>query len=91
MNSSWCSPSPQLQRRNRAIGLSEPLAVRFADKPPGASRAPLCSVPRGGTFAVAIHQPVNLRTYCNFANSALACSRMGMSGSASFQRVKKSL
>src|ERR1022692_4021304 len=28
--------------------------------------------------------------YCNFAYSALACFRMGMSGSASFQRVKKS-
>jgi hypothetical protein len=25
--------------------------------------------------------------YCNFAYSALACFRMGMSGSASFQRV----
>jgi hypothetical protein len=29
--------------------------------------------------------------YCNFAYSALACFRMGMSGSASFQRVRKSL
>jgi hypothetical protein len=29
-------------------------------------------------------------SYCNFANSALACFRMGMSGSASFQRLKKS-
>ena len=28
--------------------------------------------------------------YCSFAYSALACFRMGMSGSASFQRVKKS-
>jgi hypothetical protein len=28
--------------------------------------------------------------YCSFAYSALACSRMGMSGSASFQRVRKS-
>jgi len=28
---------------------------------------------------------------CNFAYSALACFRMGMSGSASFQRVRKSL
>src|SRR6266513_3184277 len=27
--------------------------------------------------------------YCNFAYSALACFKMGMSGSASFQRVKK--
>ena len=30
------------------------------------------------------------RTYCNFAYSALASFRMGMSGSASFQRAKKS-
>ena len=29
--------------------------------------------------------------YCSFAYSALACFRMGMSGSASFQRVRKSL
>ena len=28
--------------------------------------------------------------YCNFAYSAFACFRMGMSGSASFQRVRKS-
>ena len=28
--------------------------------------------------------------YCNFAYSALASFRMGMSGSASFQRVRKS-
>ena len=29
--------------------------------------------------------------YCNFAYSLLACFRMGMSGSASFQRVRKSI
>ena len=29
--------------------------------------------------------------YCNFAYSALACFRMGMSGSASFQIAKKDL
>ena len=29
--------------------------------------------------------------YCNFAYSALACFRMGMSGSASFQSMRKSL
>ena len=29
--------------------------------------------------------------YCRFAYSALACFRMGMSESASFQRVRKSL
>jgi hypothetical protein len=29
--------------------------------------------------------------YCSFAYSALACFRMGMSGSASFQIVRKSL
>ena len=29
--------------------------------------------------------------YCSFAYSALASFRMGMSGSASFQRVRKSL
>src|SRR5580693_5091321 len=27
--------------------------------------------------------------YCSFAYSALACFRMGMSGSASFQRMRK--
>ena len=32
----------------------------------------------------------DLRPYCSFAYSALACFRMGMSGSASFQRAKKS-
>ena len=31
------------------------------------------------------------RNYCSFAYSALASFRMGMSGSASFQRVRKSL
>jgi hypothetical protein len=31
-----------------------------------------------------------LGRYCNFAYSALACLRMGMSGSASFHRAKKS-
>jgi hypothetical protein len=29
--------------------------------------------------------------HCSFAYSALACFRMGISGSASFQRVRKSL
>jgi hypothetical protein len=32
----------------------------------------------------------NSPRYCNFAYSALACFRMGMSGSASFQSVRKS-
>ncbi len=32
-----------------------------------------------------------LSSYCSFAYSALASFRMGMSGSASFQRVRKSL
>jgi hypothetical protein len=31
------------------------------------------------------------RLHCSLAYSALACFRMGMSGSASFQRVRKSL
>jgi hypothetical protein len=30
------------------------------------------------------------RCYCSFAYSALACFRMGVSGSASFQSAKKS-
>jgi hypothetical protein len=30
------------------------------------------------------------RNYCSFAHSPLACFRMGMSGSASFQSVRKS-
>jgi hypothetical protein len=29
--------------------------------------------------------------YCSLAYSALACFRMGMSGSASFQRVRKTI
>jgi len=33
----------------------------------------------------------NTLTHCSFAYSALAAIRMGMSGSASFQRVRKSL
>jgi hypothetical protein len=37
------------------------------------------------------HAWFGVSTYCNFAYSALACFRMGMSGSASFQRVRKSL
>jgi hypothetical protein len=32
-----------------------------------------------------------MSAHCSFAYSALACLRMGMSGSASFQRVRKSL
>ena len=35
-------------------------------------------------------EPGRQTVYCNFAYSALACLRMGMSGSASFQRAKKS-
>jgi hypothetical protein len=38
-------------------------------------------------------QPRNVKSrghYCSFAYSALACFRMGMSGSASFQIVRKS-
>ena len=35
-------------------------------------------------------QKTNPSPYCNFAYSALACFRMGMSGSASFQSVRKS-
>jgi uncharacterized protein YfaS (alpha-2-macroglobulin family) len=33
---------------------------------------------------------VSLLAYCNFEYSVLACFRMGMSGSASFQSVRKS-
>jgi hypothetical protein len=32
--------------------------------------------------------PGTVANYCNFAYSALACFRMGISGSASFQRVR---
>jgi len=32
-----------------------------------------------------------MKTYCNLAYSALACLRIGMSGSASFHKVRKSL
>jgi hypothetical protein len=32
---------------------------------------------------------IALKIYCNLAYSALACCRMGISGSASFQRVRK--
>jgi hypothetical protein len=35
-------------------------------------------------------QKTNRRPYCNLAYSALAAMRMGMSRSASFQRVRKS-
>src|SRR5207245_7522516 len=33
----------------------------------------------------------DLARYCSFAYSVLACFRMGISGSASFQRARKSL
>ena len=36
------------------------------------------------------HSTQNKRGYCSFAYSTLACFRMGMSGSASFQRARKS-
>jgi hypothetical protein len=35
-------------------------------------------------------QKTNSRPYCNFAYSALAAMRIGMSGSASFHSVRKS-
>jgi len=44
--------------------------------------------PQGTTISSACVDGV--RDYCSFAYSALACFRMGMSGSASFQRLKKS-
>lgn len=37
-----------------------------------------------------LHGSLTDQVYCRFANSALACLRMGMSGSASFHRVRKS-
>jgi hypothetical protein len=43
---------------------------------------------------LALHSKRRGRTfygYCSFAYSALACFRMGMSGSASFQSARKSL
>jgi Beta-galactosidase trimerisation domain len=40
--------------------------------------------------SVLTQRPTTNQGYCNFAYSALACLRMGMSGSASFQSVKKS-
>jgi hypothetical protein len=40
--------------------------------------------------AFPVTPPLSERSYCNFAYSALACFRMGMSGSASFQSVRKS-
>jgi len=43
-----------------------------------------------GSTAVAQGSGRRTRGYCSFAYSALASFRMGMSGSASFQRVKKS-
>ena len=33
---------------------------------------------------------IRVGNYCSLAYSALACFRMGMSGSASFQRARKS-
>jgi hypothetical protein len=41
--------------------------------------------------ALRVQVTAYLTGYCSFAYSALACFRMGMSGSASFQRVRKSL
>jgi hypothetical protein len=42
----------------------------------------------GSAFRVQV--TAYLTDYCSFAYSALASFRMGMSGSASFQRVRKS-
>jgi hypothetical protein len=51
--------------------------------------------PRGtlSNYESALRVRVNgwLVGYCSLAYSALACLRMGMSGSASFQRVRKLL
>jgi len=44
-----------------------------------------------GIKAIAVPESnARVQDYCNFAYSALACFRMGISGSASFQRVRKS-
>jgi hypothetical protein len=40
-------------------------------------------------YPVKLHFTENRGLYCSLAYSALACFRMGMSESASFQRVKK--
>jgi hypothetical protein len=49
-------------------------------------RSPMIGLFEGSSIALGKDR----RLYCNFANSALACLRMGMSGSASFQRARKS-
>jgi hypothetical protein len=45
----------------------------------------------GSFFYFSFGRAVIAGGYCSFAYSALACFRMGMSRSASFQRVTKSL
>ena len=43
-----------------------------------------------GNQADAVGKQIPAKNHCNFANSALACFRIGISGSASFQSVRKS-
>lgn len=73
-----------LTRRSRAKSLS---AGRLRKKVPHRAAA-VCARSHQASQAMAnISRPSN---YCSLAYSALACLRIGMSGSASFQRVRKS-
>src|SRR5580698_1976950 len=84
--SSW---KMQAGSPTRVVPSAKNVASQFLRKPPcivGASTSQMpgenqCCLARGRFTAA----------YCNFAYSALASFRMGMSGSPSFQRVRKSL
>jgi len=67
-------------QRRRSAGLQ----TRSAEKP--------LKKKKGGDFHLVqgFRSRLERRSYCNFAYSALACCKIGISGSASFQRVRKS-
>jgi len=56
-------------------------------EPKGHSEGTMCGAIALSRVMVSAEWPSR---YCSFAYSALACFRMGMSGSASFQSVRKS-
>ena len=89
----------------RSARATLPPARRSATMPEPTTVATRNTVPRNSAVILLWREEVNIvlnrlmryresqdhEGYCNFAYSALACFGMGMSGSASFQRVRKSL
>jgi len=82
------SDKVEIQRLLEDCGLEvlgvEELSSRDGATDEEAQRESYSTAPRGSQSWIT-PQP-----HCSFAYSALACFRMGMSGSASFQRLRKS-